>query len=138
MRNTMLNLHKTYLNMNTKITAQLKKLVDGTLAPNASPNLDQGERLLSIVGGAYLFYKSIKNLPKHPLLGIQGAAASGLLLYRGATGICPIYQKMGLDTTDPQAINISETITVNAPRAKVYAFWRDLSNLPKFMQHLQS
>ncbi|MNY28911.1 Polyketide cyclase / dehydrase and lipid transport [compost metagenome] len=27
---------------------------------------------------------------------------------------------------------------VNAPKDKVYAFWRELSNLPKFMEHLKS
>ncbi|RZM10906.1 MAG: SRPBCC family protein, partial [Pedobacter sp.] len=58
-------------------------------------------------------------------------------LYRGATGICPIYERIGKDTTDPEAINITEDITVNAPKEKVYAFWRELSNLPKFMSHLK-
>ncbi|WP_225872249.1 SRPBCC family protein [Pedobacter frigidisoli] len=29
-------------------------------------------------------------------------------------------------------------MTVQAPREKVYAFWRDLSNLPKFMSHISS
>jgi len=27
-------------------------------------------------------------------MAVQGLAASGLLLYRGATGVCPIYQKI--------------------------------------------
>jgi uncharacterized membrane protein len=31
---------------------------------------------------------------------------------------------------------IHKTITIGAPRAEVYAFWRDFSNLPRFMRHL--
>ena len=30
------------------------------------------------------------------------------------------------------------TITINKPRPQLYAFWRDFSNLPKFMQDVES
>jgi uncharacterized membrane protein len=36
------------------------------------------------------------------------------------------------------AVRVSKTITVNRPVEEVYAFWRDLENLPKFMVHLES
>lgn len=104
---------------------------------NAVPNIDQSERAISLLGGSFLLYKSLRQLTSHPLIALQGAAAGGLLLYRGATGICPLYNRLGIDTTDPQAINISEKVTVNVNREKVYAFWRELSNLPKFMSHLK-
>ncbi|RYF26218.1 MAG: SRPBCC family protein [Flavobacteriales bacterium] len=109
-----------------------------SLLPTEPVNLDSSERILSAIGGSYLVYKSAKNLTRHPLLALQGLAAAGLLIYRGATGVCPLYTKLGIDHTDPQAIHITEDITVNVPTEKVYAFWRDLSNLPKFMQHLKS
>lgn len=105
---------------------------------NESPNIDNGERALSLGTGIYLLYKSIKNLRKHPFMALQGAAISSVMVYRGATGICPIYKSLGKDTTDPEAINITEQITVNVSRDKVYAFWRELSNLPKFMKHLKT
>lgn len=121
--------------MNTEIA---KNIINSLkISSKQTPNLDQGERVLSVIGGSYLLYKSLKNIGKHPLLALQGAAASGLLIYRGATGVCPVYQRLDIDTTDPQAINITETITVNAGREKVYDFWRELSNLPKFMSHLK-
>ena len=120
------------------VAMKLSNLLEEINLPNtAGQNIDQSERLLSVLGGIYLLYKSIKNLKKHPLIGIQGALASSLLIYRGATGICPVYEKLGKDTTDPQAITIIEDITVNAPKEKVYRFWRELSNLPKFMEHLR-
>lgn len=125
--------------MNDKLT---EKLISGleklSFKPTGNENIDQGERLVSALAGSYLLYKSLKNLGKHPLLSISGLVASGLLLYRGSTGVCPVYRQLGKDTTDPQAINISENVVVNAPKDKVYAFWRDLSNLPKFMSHLKS
>jgi uncharacterized membrane protein len=117
------------------IISTLKELNFNT---SESPNIDQGERGLSIVAGSYLFLKGIKNLFKHPVIGLLETAAGGMLLYRGTTGVCPIYKRLGRDTTDPEAVNISEKITVNVPREKVYEFWRDLSNLPKFMTHLKS
>ena len=113
------------------------KIKDIDLNSSGTPNIDAGERAISVIGGGFLLYKSLKNITKHPFLAVQGIAASGLLFYRGATGICPVYQKLDIDTTDAQAINIAESITVNVPREKVYAFWRELSNLPKFMSHLK-
>ena len=114
------------------------ELKENSLKAAETINLDGGERTISFLAGSYLLYKSLKNITKHPLLGLQGAAAGGLLIYRGASGVCPLYQRLGIDTTDPEAIHISETITVNAPREKVFAFWRELSNLPKFMAHLKT
>ncbi len=121
--------------LKTKIVDELKEL---SFSATGKENIDQGERALSLVAGSYLLYKGLKNIIDHPLLALQGAAAGGYLIYRGATGVCPIYKKLGKDTTDPQAINITENIVVAAPRAKVYEFWRELSNLPKFMKHLKS
>ena len=108
------------------------------MSTTGKENIDKGERILSVLAGGWLLYKSLKKIGRHPFLALQGAAAGGLMLYRGATGICPVYQQLGKDTTDPEAINITEDIIVNAPIDKVYAFWRELSNLPKFMEHLKS
>lgn len=124
--------------MNTPLAKNIiDTLQNIDLKAKGPANIDQGERVLSLLGGSYLLYKSLKNISSHPFLALQGAAAAGMMLYRGATGVCPLYQRLGIDTTDPQAINISETIMVNVPREKVYAFWRELSNLPKFMTHLK-
>lgn len=35
-------------------------------------------------------------------------------------------------------IRVSETVTVARPRDEVYRFWRDLTNLPRFMEHLEA
>jgi uncharacterized membrane protein len=125
--------------MNIPSTSEVvDRIKDLEFSMDENPNIDQGERALSVIAGTYLLFKGIGNIFKHPILGLVGTAGAGLLLYRGITGVCPIYKKLGKDTTDPQAINITERITVNAPRDAVYRFWRDLSNLPRFMQHLKS
>jgi len=33
-------------------------------------------------------------------------------------------------------LQVSKSVTIRRPRAEVYAFWRDLENLPRFMYHL--
>ena len=33
---------------------------------------------------------------------------------------------------------VGKTVTINRPRAELYAFWRDFSNLPRFMENLVS
>jgi len=118
-----------------KIFSGIKSL---NLNTTGQENIDTGERAISIAAGSYLLFKGLTNLVSHPFLGLQGAVAGGYLIYRGATGVCPIYQQLGKDTTDPEAINITEVIVIDAPREKVYEFWRDLANLPKFMTHLKS
>ena len=38
----------------------------------------------------------------------------------------------------PRQIEVRKTITVARPPSDVYAFWRNLENLPRFMEHLES
>jgi uncharacterized membrane protein len=38
---------------------------------------------------------------------------------------------------DRPVIRVQETATINAPLEKVYEFWNDLDNYPKFMSHLK-
>ncbi|WP_051189650.1 SRPBCC family protein [Daejeonella oryzae] len=108
------------------------------LQDNPNANVNMPERVLSILAGTVMTYKGIKQILTHPIIGIQEAMVGGVLLYRGATGICPIYSRLGKDSTDTLAISITERFIVNKPRKEVYAFWRNLENLPRFMKHLAS
>jgi uncharacterized membrane protein len=36
------------------------------------------------------------------------------------------------------AIEVRRAVTINRPRSEIYAFWRQLDNLPRFMTHLKS
>ena len=121
------------------ITHKLTDAVEGPLLQeNENANVNMPERILSILAGAVITYKSFKQFTNHPVIALQEAMVGGILLYRGATGICPIYSRLGKDSTDTQAISITERFIVNKPREEVYAFWRNFENLPRFMKHLAS
>lgn len=121
--------------LTTKVNESLK---GSFLEPKDSENVNTTERLISIAAGTYIFYKGVKQIFRHPFIGLQEAAVGGVLLYRGATGFCPIYNKIGKDSTDLQAVRITERFIVDRPREEVYSFWRNLENLPRFMKHLHS
>ncbi|MFI7641733.1 SRPBCC family protein [Nonomuraea sp. NPDC049400] len=60
------------------------------------------------------------------------AAVTGITALDLATAL----YSSGLGVRRPMRLQAS--ITVNRPREEVYAFWRDLENLPAFMLHLES
>lgn len=102
-----------------------------------SVNVGKPERVASIVAGGALLFKGLQNEEKKS--GIAMVIAGGYLLFRGSTGHCPAYSVAGKrklpDTV--KNINIMTKLTVNRPRQEVYDFWRKLSNLPLFMEHLE-
>lgn len=120
------------------VTSELNTLKDKVWQENENANVNDIERIISIVAGGYIFYKAASNMVSHPFIALQEAAVAGILLYRGATGVCPVYSRMGKNSTDVEAITIGERFIVNAPREEVYAFWRNLENLPRFMKHIAS
>jgi uncharacterized membrane protein len=77
-----------------------------------------------------------------PWRTIGAAALAGApLAYRGATGHWPGSQpapRQALDTAaeaEPTP-SIHTAFTIDKPRAELYAFWRQLENLPRFMKNL--
>ena len=58
--------------------------------------------------------------------GAALALIGGDLLYRGATGYCHLLGALGIDTSRGAGrVEIQRSITVELPRAEVYAHWRD-------------
>jgi uncharacterized membrane protein len=78
--------------------------------------------------------------------GIAAGALGAGLIARGSIGYCPVYATANMssrqDTRDalggPRGVLVHKTMTINRPVEDVYRFWRDLSNLPRCMQHLES
>jgi uncharacterized membrane protein len=101
-------------------------------------NVGNNERIISAAAGAFLLSSGLSSLFKHPINGLVKTALGGWLLYRGASGHCPVYSSLGKtkDVTHTSAINIRTSLIVNKPKDEVYAFWRKLENLPLFMKHL--
>lgn len=103
-----------------------------------SVNVGKIERVASILAGTVLLYKGFKS--KKSALKVPAIVAGGFLWFRGATAHCPVYSALGKNKLQDTVrnINIRTMVTVNRPRNEVYAFWRQLSNLPLFMEHLKS
>ena len=118
-------------------------------------NVGRAERWLSMAaGGALAAYAARRRDVPGGLAAIAGAA----LLYRGGTGHCVINSAIGRDSAHGDAeaaiadfgsdtreqlrgrrgIHVDESVTINKPIGEVYRFWRNLENLPQFMDHLES
>jgi len=97
-------------------------------------NLAAVERGISAACGTLLVLSGLRRRSLPILIG--GSA----LIYRGATGVCPVYRAIESQAGAPlsDGLQVEETITVNKPPEFVYALWRRLENLPRFMSHIES
>jgi uncharacterized membrane protein len=108
-------------------------------------NVGDGERALSALGGSAL---ALYGLTRGTLGGLALAAVGGALLYRGLSGHCDCYAALGISTAEKRGkrssipaghgVRVDKTITINRPASELYDYWRNLSNLPRFMRHLES
>jgi uncharacterized membrane protein len=114
---------------------------------NSTVNVADVERWASALGGAALAAYGIKQLKDRSPAGAALAAAGATLIYRGATGHCPVYAAARIDTarrggktrealSGPGGINVEEVVTVNRSPDELYRFWRNFEQLPAFMDHL--
>jgi uncharacterized membrane protein len=106
-------------------------------------NVHAAERLVSAIGGGAL---AAYGLSRRTWAGVLLAALGGTLVYRGVSGYCAMYGAMGVNTNDigrkkvrtDRAVKIEKTITIDRRPDELYRFWRNLANLPRFMQHVES
>ncbi|MHA4896447.1 SRPBCC family protein [Pedobacter sp. PWIIR3] len=103
---------------------------EATIDRHPFQNIGRSERLLSVFLGGLMLGRYITKPFKAPFL--YGA----YLTYRGATGRCLFYERMGIDASSTKAINIRGEFEVDKPVAELYAYWRNLENLPGSLKHL--
>jgi uncharacterized membrane protein len=75
------------------------------------------------------------------------------MMWWGISGHCELYHAFGVNTAErgyekgtglragvpyELGIRVDEEILINKPPEELYRFWRNLENLPRFMEHLQS
>lgn len=116
-------------------------------------NIGETERWASLAGGGAL---ALYGLSRRSWLSTFCLLKGAYLLYRGVTRHCPIYEALGIDTSGREfdeaetkeqsfkphtpvkhGIVVEKSVTIDRPRAELYAFWRNFENLPRFMNHLQ-
>lgn len=100
-------------------------------------NVSDPERWLSAIGGGAL---TAFGLLRGQWSGYVLASLGGALVWRGITGVCPMYKSMGISTASEQSqgIDVEQTIIINRSQEELYTFWRNFENLPQFMNHLES
>ena len=101
-------------------------------------NLGPAERALSVAGGVALAMLGLRR----SWLALGFGAVGTALVWRGVTGHCALYGRLGIDRAahtrgqlGPKLVR--EAVVQERPEA-VFAFWRDFSNLPLVMPNLDS
>jgi uncharacterized membrane protein len=108
-------------------------------------NIGSNERLISLGVGALFAFVGLRRSWGSLVL----AGLAGYLVYRGLSGNCRVYEALNINTTGkmpdgrpveslPGGVTFTRSVTVNRTPAEVYLFWRNLENLPRFMEFLQS
>jgi uncharacterized membrane protein len=104
------------------------------------PNVHPIERWASVVGGGVLAVSALRK----GTAGIPRLFAGAAMIHRGLTGHCEAYRILGVQTAPSDAtipyqtgVRVRAAVTIGGPREEIYSFWRQLENLPLFMQHLK-
>jgi uncharacterized membrane protein len=121
-------------------------------------NVSDSERAISAaVGGLFV----ASGLKKRGLGGLALALVGAELVRRGATGHCMLYDAIGFASdvdrdgngngahrsdvrsaaatvNARKSIKVERTITIAKPATEIYEFWRNFSNLPQVLDHLES
>jgi uncharacterized membrane protein len=121
----------------------------GALAGAQSPyvqkqavNVGTAERVVSILSGAILLGTGIYAGVRRYWWGVGVSALGGVdLLYRGITGHSALYRALSYSSAGKAEVRgggVERAVTINKSATDLYAFWRNLENLPRFMRHLDS
>ena len=92
------------------------------------------------LGGLLLMKGLFKGGPLGLLYKIGGAA----LVYRGANGYRPLYDALGVEMPETATgvgkrnARVEHQILIKRPPQELYRIWRNLENLPIFMENLHS
>lgn len=103
-------------------------------------NVGETERMVSaIAGGALALY----GLRRGSLGGLLVAGLGAALGYRGITGHCQLYDKLGIDSGGARrnvgnlGVKIDREIVVNKAPDRLYGVWRNFENLPRILSHIE-
>ena len=116
----------------------------------SSTNVGTAERAVSVAAGSIL---ALQGISRGSIPGLISAAIGGMLIYRGASGHCSLYEKMGINTAgssgpqsaaeldeeiDSRGIHIEQAFLINRSAEDLYNYWRNFENLPLIMSYLES
>jgi uncharacterized membrane protein len=93
-------------------------------------------RWIAVIGGSAIAAYGLK---MRSWSGLALAAVGGALVWRGAVSICDAHDHdRNVSVPYGHGIGVEESVVVDASAERIYTFWRDVENLPRFMQQLES
>lgn len=102
-------------------------------------NVGDADRWVSALIAATMLVR-VRNRPS-TLGKVLGILFGVMLAKKAATGRSRMYRMLGVSSAELDqgaGINIDATVTVRRPRAELYEFWHDPTNLPLVMSHVES
>jgi uncharacterized membrane protein len=118
------------------------------VSTNAIKNVAEPERWASVIIGSALAAYGLK---MRSIPGLVIGAVGGALIHRGATGRCMVYESMGITTAAEEGedgrhvsvpygrgVRVEKSVVIDAAPERIYAFWRNFANLPRFMNNLET
>lgn len=118
-----------------------------TVGPSETVNVSQQERVISMIAAPVL---AVVGLKRGGFTGFLLGLIAAELAYRGTTGHSPVYRALGINTAvasqhryadisvpHKQGIHLERSIYIARPKGELFSFWRNLSNLPRFMPALE-
>lgn len=107
------------------------------------PDISETERWISVLLGVSLTAYGLRR--RGPLGVVVGFVGAGLVL-RGVARRDPLTHALRHTTAERQAAQrrgwssaaiTTRAVTINRPRAELYRYWRDFSNLPRFVESVR-
>jgi uncharacterized membrane protein len=107
-------------------------------------NVGDVERVVSVIAGTAL---ALFGLRRFSLTRLGLAGLGGSLVYRGLTGHCAMYARAGVSTAQVDqsegvrgnlGTKIERSLVIYAPPDRIFRYWRNFANLPRFMDNLES
>lgn len=110
-------------------------------------NVGRGERWISgIVGAALVGFSMGRKRLRAVLVPLGGA-----LIGRAVTGRCQVNRMLGRNSAGDEGrsgaiadlergggIKLEQAVVIERPRGELFQFWRNLENLPRFMDNLEA
>lgn len=114
-----------------------------TALVDREPDIGHTERWVSVIaGGAMVGY----GLRRGGLSGLAVGGVGAAMLARGVARRDPLTHALRSSTQERQeahrrgwssAAIVTRAVTINRPRLELYNYWRDFTNLPRFMENLR-
>lgn len=94
-------------------------------------NIPPAERIATALVGGLAITAGVRS---RSLIGLVGAGLGAVAVARAVSGRCLVYRARAIR----KGVQVRKAVTIQCTPREVYDLWRDLPNLPRFMQHVKA